>query len=331
MAARLGDEELRGECMATRIVVLNDLDQHELRRAVADELIEIGERVGRTKLSLAGLVSRIDASLIVGDLDAAAADAARVEEALAREPDPPVQMQLAYSFPRRLLIEGRFDEAEAANERAYELRRSASLWWGGEESMFSVLFDIRREQGRLDEMLPWFSMGIGDERVLVANLHAQVLVEGGRHDEAREVLVPTGGIQRPVEDWYWIAEAVTAAELACELGDRDLGAELREQLRPFSGLLSCNGSITTGPPVDLHLGRLDLLLGDRQAARDHLSAALDLAVRIGAPSFEAQCALRLGLLLREDGDAEAAAPHLARADELAERHDLRRVRRLLGP
>ena len=40
MAARLGDEELRGECMATRIVVLNDLDQLRERRAVADELIE---------------------------------------------------------------------------------------------------------------------------------------------------------------------------------------------------------------------------------------------------------------------------------------------------
>jgi len=35
------------------------------------------------------------------------------------------------------------------------------------------------------------------------------------------------------------------------------------------------------------------------------------------------------LLLREDGDPEAAAPHLARAAELAESHDLRRIRRLL--
>jgi len=40
---------------------------------------------------------------------------------------------------------------------------------------------------------------------------------------------------------------------------------LREQLQPFSGLLSCNGSITTGPPVDLYLGRLGQLLGDRRA------------------------------------------------------------------
>ena len=44
MAARLGDEELRGECLATRIVVLNDLDQLVERRAVADDLIDVGER-----------------------------------------------------------------------------------------------------------------------------------------------------------------------------------------------------------------------------------------------------------------------------------------------
>ena len=31
-------------------------------------------------------------------------------------------------------------------------------------------------------------MGIGDERVLIVNLHAQVLVEIGRLDEARAVL-----------------------------------------------------------------------------------------------------------------------------------------------
>ena len=244
MAARLGDEELRGECMATRIVVLNDLDQLRERWAVADDLIDVGERVGRARLIFAGLVSRIDMHLIVGDLQSVEADVARVEALLGREPDPPIRMQLAYSVPRRRILEGRFDEAEAAAERGFELRRVASLWWGAEESYFSMLFDIRREQGRLDEMLPWFDMGIGDERVLIANLHAQVLAEMGRLDEARAVLGPAG-IRRPIEDWWWIAEAITAVELACELEDTELAAELREQLRPFSGQLACNGSVTS--------------------------------------------------------------------------------------
>ena len=243
MAARLGDEELRGECMATRIVVLNDLDQLRERWAVADDLIDVGERVGRARLIFAGLVSRIDMHLIVGDLHSVEADVARVEALLGREPDPPIRMQLAYSVPRRRILEGRFDEAEAAAERGFELRRVASLWWGAEESYFSMLFDIRREQGRLDEMLPWFDMGIGDERVLIANLHAQVLAEMGRLDEARAVLGPAG-IRRPIEDWWWIAEAITAVELACELEDTELASELREQLRPFSGQLACNGSVT---------------------------------------------------------------------------------------
>jgi hypothetical protein len=198
-----------------------------------------------------------------------------------------------------------------ANERSYELRRLLTVWWGAEESYFSLLFDIRREQGRLGELLPWIDF-LGDERVLMDNIRAQILVEDGQLDAARNALGATG-LRRPVEDWWWIAEAVTAAEVACELGDRELGAELYEQMLPYTGWLGCNGSITIAPPVDIYLGRLALLLDDRDTAIAHLRTALELSQRIGSPPFEAQAAVHLGRVL-DDADLLARAATLA--DEL---------------
>ena len=269
MAARPGDDELRGECMATRIVVLNDLDQHELRRAIADELIEIGERVGRTKLSLAGLVSRIDAGLIVGDLDGAAADVERVEAALAREPDPP------RADAARLLPPVAASSSRAGSTRPRRptsaltscAGRVAVVGRRGEHVLGAVRHPTRAGPARRDAAV----VRHGDRRRPGADPQhpRRCWWRSAGTTRARAVLGPAG-IRRPIEDWYWIAEAVTAAELACELGDLELAAELQDQLRPFSGLLSCNGSITTGPPVDLHLGRLDRLLGDGAAAHDHL-------------------------------------------------------------
>ena len=179
-----------------------------------------------------------------------------------------------------------------------------------------MLFDIRREQGRLSELLPMIEL-LRDQRVQIDNMAAQAHAEDGDLAGAREALVG-GHIGRPVDDWWWIAEAVTAAELACELEDLEMGADLYRQLLPYSGWLACNGSISTAPPVDLYLGRLSLLLGDRATAETHLRAALDFAVAIPSPPFEAHAALRLGLLL---GDVDL----LARAAALADRLGMARV------
>ncbi|MBV9950669.1 MAG: AAA family ATPase [Acidimicrobiia bacterium] len=319
MARRIGDDHLVGECLATQLVILNDMDQARRRAALADELIELGDRIGRPELVLSGLACRIDYDLIEGALERADATYARGLVVLEQYPNPQAQMQLAMYPPRRHLVAGRFDEAEAANERSYELRRLLTVWWGAEEAYFSLLFDIRREQGRLGELVPWLDF-LGDERVLIGNIRVQALVEDGQLDAARERLA-TSGLRRPVEDWWWIAEAVTATEVVCELGDRSMGAELFEQLLPFAGWLSCNGSITVAPPIDLYLGRLALLLDDREAAIAYLRAALDLAQRIGAPPFEAQAAVHLGRVL---GDADL----LARAAALAEELGMARVAKL---
>ena len=56
------------------------------------------------------------------------------------------------SFDAALVVKtlGREDtETRRFEERAFELRRAASLWWGGEESMFSVLFDMGTVHNRL--------------------------------------------------------------------------------------------------------------------------------------------------------------------------------------
>jgi tetratricopeptide (TPR) repeat protein len=311
MARRIGDDHLVGECIATHLVILNDMDQARRRAALADELIELGERIGRPDLVLSGLMCRVDFDLIQGELRRADAEYERALVVVEQFPNPQAHLQLASYPPRRHLVAGRFDEAEVANQRCYELRRLLTVWWGAEESYFSLLFDIRREQGRLGELLPWIDF-LGDERVLMDNIRAQILVEDGQLEAARE-LIGAKGLRRPVDDWWWIAEAVTAAEVACELGEREMGAELYEQLLPFAGWLGCNGSITIAPPVDIYLGRLALLLDDRDAAVTHLRSALDLAERIGSPPFEAQAAVHLGRVL---GDVELLARAAALADEL---------------
>ena len=262
-------------------------------------------RVGRPKLALAGLVSRIDAELIVGDIAAAEADVGRVEALLGREPDPPVQHAARLLLPPPPHHRGRGSKRPKRPTTArFELRRVGVALVGrrGEHTSrcCSTSAASRAGSARCSRGSTW---AIGDERVLMDNLHAQVLVEEGRLGGGQGGARPTAGIRRPIEDWWWIAEAITATELACELEDIELGAELRGQLLPFSGLLACNGHDhhrAAGRPVPRAAGPPPRRPTSRLATT--CEAALDMAVRIGAPSFEAQSALRLGLLLREDGD-----------------------------
>jgi len=127
----------------------------------------------------------------------------------------------------------------------------------------SLLYDVRRAQGRLAELLPWFARRAerGERIPRVGAMRAQVLVAAGRYDEAAVLLseLTAGDLAAitPAERPHSIA---TLAEVACELGDAAAASVLRAVMQPWAALVVYDG--TNGPvvPVADYLARLDGLL-----------------------------------------------------------------------
>jgi DNA-binding CsgD family transcriptional regulator len=114
---------------------------------------------------------------------------------------------------------------------------------------------------------------------------------------------------------------VDAADLVAWLGDEVSATSLYDALRPYAGLHAIPHAC--GPyqgPVDLALGRLARLGGDRSLAGDHLTAALDATERIHA--LPARAAVLVELAALESPRARRRVELLDEAAALAARLSL---------
>ncbi|GAA0968157.1 BTAD domain-containing putative transcriptional regulator [Actinocorallia libanotica] len=181
----------------------------------------------------------------------------------------------------RMVIEGRFAEAEAGYFEIMERFQGTSLW-GGELAIawlgrFTVLF----AQGRLAELLVeiqpvWEAWGYS---ALMADLYALVLLAAGERERAHEVSAAAG----PVEvNYFHDFHLSVRALLSIELGDRETAADLYARLLPYEGFYA--GAITASVglcPVGHVLGELAGFLGLDSAA-GHYAEAVEVAERLGA-------------------------------------------------
>jgi hypothetical protein len=125
------------------------------------------------------------------------------------------------------------------------------------------LYDIRRAQSRLAELLPWFeSVHASGERL--ARVHAmrvQALVAAGRTEDAAGALTDmVADIHTSIAPAERPHSIVTLAEVAAALGDVTAARTLRPELERWTGLIVYDG--VNGPlePVDDFVAKLDALL-----------------------------------------------------------------------
>jgi ATP/maltotriose-dependent transcriptional regulator MalT len=185
---------------------------------------------------------------------------------------------------------GQFDEAERAAERAHALGDSSDALV--DAGVYGLqMFAIRREQGRLGEVLPLMrilSTSHDEQSVWRPGLTA-LYAELGMLDESRRelrALSPNAFAAVP-RDALWPACLTFLAEACIACAERDLAVGLLSELDDYAGRNLMVAMTTCFGPADRLRGGLAHLLGLYNEADTHFRAAMALADRSGSPVWRA--------------------------------------------
>lgn len=226
------------------------------------------------------------------------------------------------------LAGGRFDDAEAAAEEAEAIGlsdegQSASGIYG------LLMFSIRREQGRLEEMRPILSLlsRTGQRAGVWSPGAAMAAAELGLLDEARasfDAVAPDGFALIP-RDHVWPAALTFLSETALILEDTGQVPVLLDELRPHGGQTLMAGFTTSFGPTDRLRAALSELVGRSHDADRFITAARALAARSGSPVWQARVERTQSWIFARRGDEARAAKHHDAARRLAEPIGMRSV------
>jgi DNA-binding CsgD family transcriptional regulator/tetratricopeptide (TPR) repeat protein len=292
-------------------------------RAIGDELGDDEIRAEALSWTVPTLVSLLDH-------DAARKTLVQLFET-ARRLREPFRLHVAEHYASALaLCDGDLVEAEAAARRSHEWSR---LLTGRDASgVYGIqMFNVRREQGRLEEVAPVIRVLAAGERAgawrpgLIA-----VLAELGMEAEARRELarVRADGLDE-LRPSLWLASLAYLADATAVLRDAESAAEIYRELLPRSGenvmighLVSCYGA------ADRYLGMVAGVLGEWERAETHFEAALELNTRLGARTWLAHTYFEHARVLFTRGaarDRSRATALLGEAVSLGEAIGLRSI------
>lgn len=265
---------------------------------------------------LTGHRSRVLDLLAAGDssgMDAEILAFSRLAEPLRT---PGLQWWPALWSAMRALLDGRHDVAE---------ERAIAAFATGEKTFASLaffnlsflLFFLRREQGRLDEMEA-AARDYASSRVDVPALRVAVaflIAEQGRLDEARAALreFDDAAFDR-LHDRNWPASWFQLARVAFLVGDVETAQRLLAPARvPTERCVQVSLATVCLGSVDLAVAWLHHAVGDLDRAHDHYQVAEEVNARIGARSWlaQAQADHARMLLARGHPDDAERARHLA--------------------
>jgi tetratricopeptide (TPR) repeat protein len=243
-----------------------------------------------------------------------------------------------YSTVRRCvwaLFEGRFEDAEQLAEEALGHGERAIAWDAG-CSYRLVLFVLRREQGRLEEIEMLLRQAVNDYPGYRAFpcLLALLACESGRDAEARVAFddLAAGEFKDLPRDCEWLFCLSILSEVASYLDDRERAASLYELLRPFAGLNAlAAGEVALGA-VSRYVG-IDAAATERwTVAERHFKHAIEMNGRMGARPWVAHTKEDFARMLfarDKSGDADRAQQLLGEAlttyEELGMRGPLQRA------
>jgi tetratricopeptide (TPR) repeat protein len=224
---------------------------------------------------------------------------------------PYIRWQHATLVVGRLLLAGRADQAETANERALEIGTSA----GAPEALSTFgacLYLIRLQQGRADEIADFF-IDVARDSPSIAVLRVAVtvmLADLGRMDEARERLsAEIGGLAGFPYDVSWLAAMSDLLDTAAMAGDHGSARTLIDRVAPFATHVISPAPTLVRGAVARPLARAATLLGDHDQAEAWFSTAHDIHARLQAPYEVARGQLDhadLCLARRADDDLQRA-------------------------
>jgi DNA-binding SARP family transcriptional activator len=305
MARRLGDSGTLAYALAGRHCANWGPDVLAERLAIADELIQVAERAGDPERAHEGRDFRFWALLEAGDMPSAYEEYEALTESANQLRQPAQLWDVAVGRASLALFTGRFVEAEAAIHEALAVGRFA------ESANAQLAFDLqtyalRREQGRLEEMLEVVERAVDDypEYPIWSYVLADVYTELGRRHDAQAAfdVLAADGFSVYLE-MQRLSSIGLAPNVCGYLDDVQRAGTLYELLLPYARRNAlapqelCLGSVSRG------LGILAATMSNWEVAAWHFEDALELNHDMGAHPWLAHTQLDYGRMLLARGSS----------------------------
>ncbi len=293
MARRIGDPALLVQALADRHLAPIAPADFTARELAADEIIELGERLGRPEVAMLGYEWQFGERLGKADMAGAEAALGRLELYAHLTSSP--HWRFAADLRRASLtcLQGDRDRALRLIDDAV---RSAEGWLHPGE-IYGIELGFRSFtvflHGRPDEALrPLYERNVA----IVGDLPAPFLHAGlalaawvlGEEERARAHLSRmSSGIDTVAVGLESVFALQTCGLAAAEIGDVRMARRIRPLLEPFSERLTASGAVMV--PIATVLGLMCDLLGDRAAAARHHRVGIATAERAGSAVMAARC------------------------------------------
>lgn len=312
-AQRAGDRPSRAWAHIARAV--SDLSCHttERRRELMGEALDIAEHTGERALVPTAYFLYLSALVELGELGEFERALSPMGPELSRFPFLAQGRHVAWFRCLQATLNGDITYAEQRANEAYALAQASSDP-DAEAVYVGQLGIIRWAQGRAVELEPMFLRArrhAPHEPVWGAAL-AWIWLKQGRRSAARALLTSLPPVAELPVDRNWLSTACILAEVTSELEHRQIAADLYAVLRPFSQRLVTIGlGVTCWGTVARALGRLALVLEDRDAAIAHYREAIEVAGRAQAHPWLAEVQWELAELLAPEDARRQDALDLA--------------------
>ena len=309
IARRISDPATLIYVLIARNWTVETLDNLGERVSITGEVLEIVHRSEEVVLAPTAHAMGFYDGFYIGNLRTIEQQLSVFEE-LAEKSREPQRRWLTLIFKlTRATLQGCFDEADRWLDEASQVARSALTPIVHERRVFSHLVEIRREQGRIDE--------IGDVPVQAtgtsgADLYWRALalhVQDARDPEAvmaQDILELVSDIQ--ALDLDTLAAVALLSTLQCVAVRPELATRLLDFLDPYRDQYIF-ARITHQPygSAAYYSGRLAARLGRLVEAEAHLRLAISMNEQVQARPYLARSQLELAKVLRSTGAPDDCA------------------------
>ena len=277
MARRLGEACGLAAALMGRHAALLHAEHTQERRMIGEQALAMASELGDVELGALARHWLLYDLAEIGDLDEARRRQAELD-VLADELQQPLYRHSSLAW--RCVwagLAGRFDEAERIARESVRLAEHAQAP-DAQAHFTAQLVALRREQGRLGELVPEIERLAGDEPVAAAwrGILPLAHLDAGdpvRAQAAYERALGSGMATLP-RTMLWLTTIGSLAEAAAQLDDPDNAAQLYRELEPYADRLVQWSFTGNAGSVHRLLGRTAATAGWHDRARGHFEAAL---------------------------------------------------------
>ena len=313
MARRLGEAGALAAALMGRHAVLLHTEHAAERRRVGEQALALAGELGALELGALGRHWLLYDLAELGELKEARRCQAELD-LIADELQQPLYRHSSLAW--RCVwagLSGRFEEAERIARESFRLAEDAGAP-DAQAHFTAQLVALRREQGRLGELLPDIDRLAGTEPAASAwsSLLPLAYLDAGDRTRAEAAYESAlgGAVATAPRSMFWLTAMGSLAEAAAQLGDPGGSAQLYTELEPYADRLIQWSFTGNAGSVHRVLGRTAAVAGRLDRALSHFEAAIGRHVAVGATALLARTHCDYGeFLLLHGTRAERGRAH----------------------